>query len=221
MECVSCKTDSILTIRNINFCNACFTRKIYKKVRQELNKINEPNVLFIFSGDKNSCVLMNILSEMIHNNSKIKIKVINVSQNTNFQFSKNKFEIYNHSIDSNENEIKNFFNNIKIQYNSEAIMTSESLDDLTSKALVLVIQGKGREAVDYVSQKNTKIYRPLININKSEIEIFFDLNRDQFPEKIIQHKNDFLSQETEKFVDMLNEKNYSTSYNVIETLKKL
>lgn len=224
MECISCKTECQMTIKNVNFCNKCFTNKFIRKVRQVINTLpqhtSSNNFLLIVSGTKNSLILFNIINEICKYRKQL-IDILTFNKDC-FSYLKNlganpffKEIKFDNFLDCREFSIEYAKNN---KYQS--IITEENLDDLSVNVLELIFKGEGNSAINYVANNVLGEFRPFAAISQNEIEIFEGIN-DKVPDFGILFTETRIRSETINLMNNLNDKNYSTSYNILGTLKKL
>ncbi|KAM0688693.1 hypothetical protein COBT_000047 [Conglomerata obtusa] len=226
-NCISCNEHSSINIRNVNFCNKCFTNKLTKKVRQEINLIKEQRLLIISNGDKNTSVMLHVLHLILKYKVNQQAKVLPLEYETHKKF----YDDCNFSIE-HDLEINFFFKNNgfieqnaikKIKENYDVILRSLVLDDIANDSIYMIIQGKGKDAVKHCKNEcdDIKEYRPMRNVTKNELDIYYNIYKNEILLFYNETKNNAIKQEVSNLITELSENNYSTSYNIIETLKKL
>ncbi|KAM0678968.1 hypothetical protein BDAP_000345 [Binucleata daphniae] len=210
---------------------------------EEIDKQRKCKVLVHVSCTKNSFIMLHILNKIFEHWNRYEI-VVMVDKNDMYTKEKNipvsndmrESKKNNNNIDQYE-EIRKYINEttanitktiIYTNANNEdtihntsdydAVVTSLSINETSVKALTIFIQGNGNEACNFVNDK--KECRIFECITDYELDVYYNHYKNKIPSNIHKHGNT-IENETKRFVDELTLTNYSTSYNIIETLKKI
>lgn len=213
MECISCKNKSEIEIKKITFCNHCFSRKLIKKVRQIINTMKNKTILVIVDGSSLISTALHILNEIFQYRHEYTVSIYFKDQTNKdviIQESKMaKFKVVN-------NEKKEFEN--LLSQNLIDIIHLETIDDLAYKSFSYILNGEGMKAVNNLT---SNIYRPFEKISNYEMMCYYNINKCKIIELINEKSTSKIEQITKDFLERLNKNNYSTSYNIVETLKKI
>lgn len=194
-SCVVCKQNSMLTIRNINYCKDCFSTKFYTKVRKELNKFEGKNILFEMEKTMNDVILLQITSKYFVYKQNVELYVL-TEANCFLDFFAGYEKI---GIFKNNNEVNQLYKLINYKSNTkqklecveqiyesiddifnlcniDTLLSAESQYSLCFSALSHMYNGNGQIVKDYVQCKNkfNNVFRPLEQCTVKEIQIYFD-----------------------------------------------
>jgi tRNA(Ile)-lysidine synthase TilS/MesJ len=240
--CVSCEGPPKISIKTVEFCSECFKRKLIRKVRKELNKIEDDNMLFCITGTQSSLVMAYLLNECVKYRKKTRIELFSSSHHQfyktlNFNLADNiKIQdsdgedpatsnggIRNNHVDYGELRA----NGVKLakELNIRTILLEGSTEDISSQALSLICRGDPVSACSVASDNECvdeiAIIRPFSKVLNKEILFFYFLKRNEIPLSRISVKYDDVEKKVGDLVKKSTAINYSTGFNVIETLRKV
>ncbi|KAF7683705.1 Cytoplasmic tRNA 2-thiolation protein 2 [Astathelohania contejeani] len=250
-ECVSCKGPSNVLIKSIGFCSTCFKANILRKVRKIIKPyLIKEKILIPFNGSVASIVTIDILLHILDcrinqptiyifqtNKNKLNTtdsifkkfhKIFFISEEDN-KIGKNDDLVfnckYNLIIDGNSR-----FNMILIakKYRIPIVIDTSSVDDLSSVVISGVSYGLGATIKPIVALKEdvcnkdyaVVILRILSSLSDKEIYFYYHfISENRLESKTQNYTDSFVY--TKKFLYNLCINNYSTSYSVIETIRKI
>lgn len=214
MNCICCNGTMDIEFNCISFCFKCFNIKIIRKVRQRLNTVKS-KIFFIYSDGRNFIKKISILNEILKMKHNITVFIPAVK---NLEKVDHFFTVLENFHKKGMND---FLTEIKLNYHIDSddicIIDLHGSDEIALLSMLLFTEGKGKEAVSFVNQSKN-ILRPFENISDKEISLYFDNTVD-----IIEIENN-ISKEREiirNFMEKMNKQNYSTSFNIVEILKKV
>lgn len=142
-----------------------------------------------FSGGFDSMALLNVINEL---SGKYKFKVIAVHLNHNWRGKeslkeqencksfclKKNIEFYTETLDKCEKHTETrarelrykFFNDSIAKYNANALLTAHTKSDTSETLIYRIIKGTGIRGLQGISPKLGKIYRPMLDISRVEVE---------------------------------------------------
>lgn len=196
MDCVSCKTKGDVFIKNVMFCNVCFTQKITRKVRQVINTIPTDKIIIDCEGRKGCKPYLNILNSVCAYRHKKEIFLLNYK---NIVLETDLRIIYQEELD-------------RINANEYSILKLYTIDELAVKVFHSFVKGRPDETVVIVS-KSRNVYYPFEKIRDFEISYYCKINS-------LEQEDTSAKSITQSFIDSANIANYSASYNIIEVIRK-
>lgn len=163
------------------------------KIEKFLNHYNlsskNKTIIVGFSGGYDSMALLDIVSKL---SPKYEFKVIAVHLNHNWRGKeseqeqencrsfclKNNIEFYTETLDKNEKHTETrarelrycFFNRAVQKYNADALLTAHTKSDTVETLIYRLIKGTGVKGLQGISPKLDRIYRPMLDISRQEIE---------------------------------------------------
>lgn len=148
-----------------------------------------------FSGGYDSMVLLDIIKEL---SKKYNFKTIAAHLNHNWRakealkeqencedFCKNNnIEFYTETLDANEKHTETrarelryeFFSRVIKKYNANALLTAHTKSDTAETIVYRLIKGTGIKGLQGISPKLGKIYRPMLDISRKDIEQYCKKN---------------------------------------------
>ena len=163
------------------------------KIEYFLNqyKLTKPDTTIVvgFSGGYDSMSLLDILNKL---SEKYKFKLIAAHLNHNWRGKEsfeeqenckrfcaiNNIDFYTETLDNNEKQTETharelrylFFNKVIEKYNATALLTAHTKSDTAETLIYRLIKGTGIKGLQGISPKLDKIYRPMLDISRQEIE---------------------------------------------------
>ncbi|MBR2526468.1 tRNA lysidine(34) synthetase TilS [bacterium] len=155
------------------------------------NKLASENKIIAvgFSGGYDSMALLNILAELA---KKYKFKLIACHLNHNWRAKESQnemqncenfckmynLEFYTETLSKDEKQTEtrarelryDFFERVINKYNADALLTAHTKSDTAETLVYRLIKGTGIKGLQGISPKLNKIYRPMLNISRQEIE---------------------------------------------------
>lgn len=215
-----------------------------KKIEQFLIRYNlasEDKTLIVgFSGGYDSMSLLHILNEL----SKIyNFKVIVAHLNHNWrgeeavkemQNCKNfaeklGIEFYTETLDKNEKHTEtrarelryDFFNRCIKNFNADALLTAHTKSDTSETLIYRLIKGTGIKGLQGIAPKLDKIYRPMLDISRQEVEKYckdYNLNpNDDSSNKDNKYSRNYIRNEILPLFKRINQ-NYEDAINSLSLL---
>ena len=169
------------------------------KIEKFLNRYNlaaKNKIIAVgFSGGYDSLCLLHIVNKLA---KKYQFKVIAAHLNHNWRKEeslkeannckdfciKNNIEFYTETLSEKEKHTETrarelryvFFNNIIEKYNADALLTAHTKSDTAETLVYRIIKGTGIKGLQGISPKLNKIYRPMLDISRNEIEDYCKVN---------------------------------------------
>ncbi|EJW01668.1 hypothetical protein EDEG_03790 [Edhazardia aedis USNM 41457] len=237
MKCVICQNESVIVIKTIFFCETCFQNKFFQKIRRVLKNLKDKNVLLVLSGSRDSLVLAYFIDKIFLNRKNTKIHLFCPEFNRFIDFFENLcFQKINFQIPKISNENEDYFctnyirrllsmlnENIEGSEKIRSVIIEENLNESAAILFDFICNGKGRDACNYArGQIDDLIFiKPLSDIFNYEIDHYYLSLKNIVPLSAIQIKRSNIYEMSANFIDSLTKDNYSTPYNIIETLKKV
>lgn len=142
-----------------------------------------------FSGGFDSMCLLHIVNEL---SKKYGFKVVACHLNHNWRgeeslaeakncedfCNKNNIEFYTETLDANEKHTETrarelryeFFNRVIEKFNADALFTAHTKSDTAETLIYRVTKGTGIKGLQGIAPKLGKIYRPMLDISRNEVE---------------------------------------------------
>lgn len=97
----------------------------------------------------------------------------------------NDIEFYTETLDATEKHTETrarelryqFYNNIIEKFNADALLTAHTKSDTAETLIYRLIKGTGIHGLKGISPQLGKIYRPMLDISRKEVEIYCEENR--------------------------------------------
>lgn len=163
-----------------------------EKFLEDYNLNSNDNTLIVaFSGGPDSMSLLHCLNEIAKTHH---FTIVAAHLNHNWRgeeslneanFCKNfcllnEIEFYTETLDKNEKQTEtrarelryDFFERVIQKYNAKALFTAHTKSDIAETILYRLIKGTGIKGLQGISPKLNKIYRPLLEISRQEIEAY-------------------------------------------------
>ena len=98
--------------------------------------------------------------------------------------TENNIEFYTETLDKNEKHTEtrarelryDFFNRVINKYNADALLTAHTKSDTAETLIYRIIKGTGIKGLQGISPKLNKIYRPMLDISRKEVEEYCATN---------------------------------------------
>ncbi|TBU20250.1 hypothetical protein CWI38_0104p0010 [Hamiltosporidium tvaerminnensis] len=226
--CISCKQDSNIVIKDTEYCNQCFTSVQLKKYRKNLDTIEKDHkVLFCLSQSLISYVMLFFIFKCFRLKDKIFIlvstdcdkKILDLIEKFQLNIIKDNF-----IINSNYEEYRTNMINFASDNNFDILLLDENIHMLVTFVLTGFctnqIQNLNERIQNTETYKNLYILKPFSNFIDKEILYCYFLFKEIVSFKIYNFKFEPLFLKCYDFVYHLSLRNYSTPFNVINTLKK-
>lgn len=92
--------------------------------------------------------------------------------------TQNNIEFYTETLDKNEKHTETrarelryqFFNNAIIKYHADALLTAHTKSDISETIIYRLIKGTGIKGLQGITPKLDKIYRPMLDISRTEVK---------------------------------------------------
>lgn len=167
-----------------------------EKFLKDFNLLAENSTLAVgFSGGYDSMALLDILNKL-SKTSNFKLLALHLNHNWRGEESEkeaqnckqfcaqNGIEFYTETLDANEKHTEtrarelryNFFRNSIEKFGISALFTAHTKSDTAETLVYRTIKGTGIKGLQGISPKLGKIYRPMLNISRSEIETYCKTN---------------------------------------------
>jgi len=172
---------------------------VKNRIEKFLNRYTlaaENNVIAVgFSGGYDSLALLNIIFEL---SLKYKFKVVAAHLNHNWRkeeslieaencrifCNEKNIEFYTEILDENEKHTEtrarelryDFFNRVIEKYNASALLTAHTKSDTAETLIYRIIKGTGIKGLQGISPRLGKIYRPMLDVSRGEIEQYCQEN---------------------------------------------